>query len=324
MARQSEETWREARIGFSLLAAALVSRAALLTRVHSRHDEEVLGTDGDGALTVGEQPMTTASWRTRDRVPIRVWYRYTDKPSAKPRPPWFSKRVCLLSLLDALGRVADNLVSLVVVADGPLSDETRRLLDGKAKVVELSHGGKCRSFAEVLRLALADGRPGELAYFAEDDYLYAPDAFSSLLEAVAERPDVDYFTLYDHPDRYGSPERAAARKAAGHAWYEAPSTCLTFAARTEALRRDRWGFYTLSRAPGLDSRRLRSAAVRIGWRKPLDHLSWRLVLRQRHLPPWTRARRPRLLAPVPGLATHCELDVVSAAVDWSAIASWLA
>lgn len=255
------------------------------------------------------------------RLLLRVWCRYTDKPSTKPRPPWFTKQTCLSSLLESLEQVTEHLASLTVVVDGPVSHDLRDLLDGRARMVTSSRGGKCRTFGEVLRIAIAESAPGEIVYFAEDDYLYAPDAFAALLEAAREMNDVDYFTLYDHPDRYSGAERAFSRTTVGaRSWYGVPSTCLTFAARIEALRRDRWLFYAASRTPGLDSRVLRQAAVRAGWRTPMDELSWHLVLRERQRKPWSRPMQRRLLSPVPGLATHCESGVVSEGVDWERIA----
>ena len=70
-----------------------------------------------------------------------------------------------------------------------------------------------------------------LVYFSEDDYLYAPSAFS-LMASLLEQPWASFATPLDHPDRYNGsfaePSANAIRLCAGCHWRETGTTCLTF------------------------------------------------------------------------------------------------
>jgi hypothetical protein len=102
--------------------------------------------------------------------------------------------------------------------------------------------------------AARPGADGDVVWFAEDDYLYLPDAFVRLVEGAAALPQADYLMLYggksvdvaassgrqlvwfpdggsDHPD-------AQVTEVDGTRWYRIASTTSSFAIRRRALRED--------------------------------------------------------------------------------------
>ena len=79
------------------------------------------------------------------------------------------------------------------------------------------------------QIDLLTGVSAEYVYFSEDDYIYAPEAFSAMLEMMSV---ADFVTPIDHPDRYNtvieqSFETTVVATPARH-WRRVGSTCLTF------------------------------------------------------------------------------------------------
>jgi hypothetical protein len=237
---------------------------------------------------------------------IRILYRTSPFENNKPRPDFYSKRVCLMSLLRAID---DHEATLHVLYDGPSPPEGLVSLVGRARIVCLGGLGNAASFEVALTLAVDFART-DLIYFVEDDYLHVPSALANLL-ACSRAVPADYITLYDHPVRYLSgddpnvdwPLRTSATyEAAGHTWRTVESTCMTFAAMAQTLVEDRhlFAMYLAGRAHPADRalfRHLQGLGVHC------DNSPCRL-----------------LFGPVPSLATHCELPWLAPGIDWEAIA----
>ncbi len=184
---------------------------------------------------------------------LRIVYRSTGSDNGKPRPDHYSTMLALASLL----RAADRLPSapeMVFLNDGEIDADVRALMHDHGAVHAVDGGSARRSFrAAVAReAATASPRPEDVVWFAEDDYLYSPDAFTTLLAAAERFPVADYFSLYgsDALDPSGPgrrpvrrPEKGSAgdpdaQRAGGALWYRAHSTTSTFGVRAPVLRQD--------------------------------------------------------------------------------------
>jgi hypothetical protein len=149
-----------------------------------------------------------------------------------------------------------------------------------------------------------------LVYLSEDDYLYMPEALPELMLAVDAFPDVEYFTLYDHLDRYTRTDdlrfgrREFIRVSGARHWKVVESTCSTFAARVAALQ-------------GVDGFLKRSLCVN---GRTYDRTAWRLVQGVGPLFFWKVPKR-RLVEPLPSLATHLDPPYLAPLVDWAALAA---
>ena len=283
---------------------------------------------------------------------LHIVYRSYGGENRKSRPPYYSKRLALLSFLRALDKVEAEVIFL---NDGPIPADLLELMESAGEVVSLSSAGLRGSYVAALRLAL--DRPWgrrDVVHYSEDDYLYHPDALVQLRLAAEQLPQVDYFALYGStPERpVYPPEQHAlsypsgwrqrqSEDVKGWDWINIISTTSTFAGRVRALREDRWIF----RQAMLPMRRQfwdhETCLVYQGYQSfPWPRLLQEGLLRSSgslrervrtaalspfkagiNLRAYRRSSRRRLLyAADPNLATHLELPHIAPGVDWQAVA----
>lgn len=169
----------------------------------------------------------------------------------------------------------------------------------------------------------------ELVYFAEDDYLYLPDALECAVDFMRRHPEADFATPYDHADFYSKyVHRAGGAEffEDGRRWRTVASTCLTFMARRTALAESAAVFKTYpnnsdlgiwlaltkkrvcnpwSWVRSLGDGRYFSASMALAW-----HHAWRQIL---------FGKRRTLWSPAPSLSTHMENSGLAPGVDWQGL-----
>lgn len=233
-----------------------------------------------------------------------ILYRSVGGENPKSRPPYYSKLLCLKSLLRAASRLPHR-PHLTFVNDGPIPADRLSVMEKWGEVISLPGVGNSPSYREVLKLALRLP-PDAVVYLAEDDYLYTEHALDKLRGALTELPHADYVSLFDHLDRYTRSDdvrggRSRIYVAAGHHWRTVDSTCLTFGARVGRLKRDAW-IHQLCTLP----------------RTPRDRVIWRLT-QGRGLFALKFPKRT-LIGPVPSLATHMDPHGLAPNIDWQRVA----
>jgi hypothetical protein len=239
-------------------------------------------------------------------VTITAIYRTFDGDNTKPRPPYYSKLLAFQSFLLAWRKLPDR--RLIVAVNSPtVPPSLAPLIEAHADEVRfVSPPGNARCYRAVLSWS-AELDDDAVVYHAEDDYLYHPDAFVELAAAVERLTDVDYFTLYDHRDRYSRSDdvhvgrREYVSVAGTRHWRVVESTCMTYAARVRALKRD-------ARLHHLMSPRT----------LPHDRLLWRMTQGIGWF--WWKFPKRTLMSPMPSLATHLDPPYLAPVVDWTAIA----
>jgi hypothetical protein len=280
-------------------------------------------------------------------VRLHVIYRSTDRENLKARPAYYSKRSSLLSFLRAREACADA-GELVFLNNGPIAPERLAVMEA-AGTVE-AHGDLELHESYWAALRLVEERPwapGDLVYFAEDDYLYRRDVLASLVEAARVLPEAAYLAPYAtvglempngeplHPGLRRPRERPApAWRIGAYEWRPATSHTSSFAVRVGALRADLRLHRTAPRCGGAwdhalalayqgrapyGPRELVSALAGHGGASPARRAkltAWRLWLGAQAL---ARRRSGRLLvAPRPTPVTHMESGVMAVGTDWAA------
>jgi hypothetical protein len=265
---------------------------------------------------------------------LHTIYRSSPVESRKNRPPFYSKDLALRSFLEALSGIPEH--DRLFVNDGQLPEPRNTLTREAGEIVQLDGVGNCRSYRACVSLAeIRPWRDDDWVYIVEDDYLHEPGAIRALIGAAAAIPHASYLTVYDHPDYYRLRRHRAFMAVARQSyrvdateWRQVRSTCLTYAARVGALRRDAWLHYLCSRTAGAPSDYAIWATL-TGWGvsfalprilKPPSRPNSRRVARA-WLRPSEHPPKVTICAARPGLATHLEEGMLGPDRDWAAIAA---
>lgn len=274
-------------------------------------------------------------------------YRTYASDNNKRRPDWYDRAAALRSLLQAQ-QAAGVPVTVTFVVDRQMASELEALVRPEDRVLTITGGSAAGSFRACLGVAVelaVAATSDTLFWFAEDDYVYRPEALAQLAAAVAGVEEADYFTLYvpddsawhaAHPSQPFRELRADEQRCAlvdGREWRRVRQTTSTFGVRRDAL---------------LEDHRLLRLGTTVG--APFDAATWVALQRLRpfpwrhlfadldpHLSPrglakvpakpvmrtvlnvvsTARRRLPRvLLAPREDLAMHLERDLVPPGGGW--------
>lgn len=287
---------------------------------------------------------------------LHVVFRSYGPSNAKARPAFYSKLLALTSLVRAV-EGAGQPIDLIFLNDGPIPEDRLAVMSRAGEVVARTRLGLRGSYLAGLALARQRGWPDEdLVWFAEDDYLYRPNAMQQLLAAADALPQAAYLALYasigSRPPEGGSLPDGVPLPTGwhesdpvlvdGHAWRRGLSTTWTFGVRVKALREDE-RLLALSVFTGLGGCDHAMCLMYQGlppfpWGSLGRHLllagpqDLTLTRRAKHfvIAPvraafnvWSHARANRghlLFAADPPLATHMEAMFLALGTDWQAVA----
>ena len=242
-------------------------------------------------------------------VRINFIYRASPGHSKKEsRPDYFDKKNCLVSFLKSVSKLpSNNCGTLIFLNDGDIENSLLALMNSvDSEIINLSGVGNSESLRYAHSLVLTrDWDDGDLIYFAEDDYLYRKEALQYLLNASVDINEADYFTLYDHPDRYTRKDdvRNGLSKVYINRdchWRTVESTPQSFGVRIKAFKRDAWihKLGTMFNTPrGREMFRAVQGIGKYRWKFP------------KHM----------LISPIPSLATHMETEFLSKNIDWQEV-----
>jgi hypothetical protein len=312
----------------------------------------------DRAIPATDQPDDGPVARGAGSVePMRlhVLYRSYGGENKKGRPPYYSKRLSLVSLLRAHQRTSD--VGLLFANDGPIDAELLEMMQQSGgQVLDAVKPGMRPSYRFALKYAInSEWADEDVVYLVEDDYLHVPEALTRLDQAIREMPEVSYFLTYgstwSHP--LESTERLAeiqpkgwrpgvSTTVDGQIWRPAFAATSTYAVRVGALRQD-YGIILQGHLPyrnhyldlqmglvwqgyepykwsdiGREAVGLAAGGVREKVRG-IGEAPFKLAynLRSHRRPD----RRRLLYVAEPNLATHLETEFLAPARDWGALAS---
>jgi len=227
---------------------------------------------------------------------MKIIYRISDAGYNKVKPDYISNEKCLSNFVKVFGWN-----DLHIIADN-ISDETNSMLlkyVPQACIEYVSVGNGAGTFNLALDLALMYDED-DIIYFLENDYLHTPDAKKILIEGF----DIgaSFVSLYDHPDKYLSPDRGGNPYCEGGAedtrvyltssshWKITNSTTMTFASKVSTLR--------------LNEKILREFT---SGSHPHD---FQMFLK-------LRENNQLLITPIPGKSTHGETAWLSPLVKWN-------
>jgi hypothetical protein len=269
---------------------------------------------------------------TRLRYDLAVAYRIYPGLSGRPafyHEKWDLARDCILSFRQSLNGLR---VKLWFVLDG-CPDTYELFLRSNFPSTDLvfirEPGiGNQKTFAKQMDL-LGSQNESDLVYFAEDDYLYQPEAITELVDFHRSNSDVDYSSPYDHPGYYDGPKRLPLdrhfiRFYGRRHWRTAPCNTCTFLTSRDILRED-WKRINTYVQRNYDMGMWMSLTKWFLFSPSFLLRAWcsnRLMMRI-----WVRCWRvglrsnlfgPRrmLWSPMPSLATHLERAFLAPGCNW--------
>jgi hypothetical protein len=262
-------------------------------------------------------------------VAYRIYPRVSKVPVFFPEDKLKLAQLCLQSFRASLGSVRAKM--FVLLDNCPPEFEALFLENFPSediKLIRLDGIGNLQTFSRQIEILL-EQEDAEMVYFAEDDYLYLPAQFGTMLNFLREFPDADFISPYDHADYYSLPLHGGpqlTREYEGRKWHTAASTCLTFLTTKTTLAKTRRILRTYTyRNPDvclwLSLTKQVVFSPRMIWkcfRKGMALGGFVVVSWLYGWPQILAGRRRKLWIPTPSIATHTEKQFLAPGVDWIA------
>jgi hypothetical protein len=219
---------------------------------------------------------------------IHVLYRHTYHSGfGKNRPEWFSYEKSLNNILSTTYGL--DFVKFHLMFDGNC-----QINDPRIDHIEAFNGGSdwasyyyTWNYAKNLNLNDSD-----IIYFAENDYAFKAEWPYKVKELFETYDSIDYITLYDHPDFYNQNNYPGLSSfifpTETHHWKTVPSSTGSIIIPKRILDED----------------------FDIHTSEPSDRGRFEFL---------KQFRGRSVLAPIPSLSTHCEIEWLAPVINWKEI-----
>jgi hypothetical protein len=262
-------------------------------------------------------------------VAYRIYPRVSKDPIFFPEDKLRLARLCLQSFRASLGSVRAKI--FVLLDNCPPEFEALFAESFQAEdleLIRLNGVGNRQTFSRQIEILLKQ-QDADAVYFAEDDYLYLPGQFETMLNFLRAFPDADFISPYDHADYYTLPLHSSpqlSRKYEGRLWHTAASTCLTFLTTKNTLAKTRRSFqtYVYRNSDVCLWMSLTKQVVfspRIIWKCFRQRIALGGFVAVSWLYGWPQilaGQRRKLWIPTPSIATHADKHFLAPGVDWTA------
>lgn len=174
---------------------------------------------------------------------IHILYRTCGAIDNKPRPSWFNKQEAYTKFVKSLDNFSEE-ISFHVLFDG--FEKAVPPYIGMMPTVCFRGGSGAASYLYAVTYAVTtkiglEFQQNDYVYLVEDDYYHHPEWVRVLSEMVSSDTD-DYFTLYDHPDKYDKKMYPSLQseivKHGDSLWRTTPSTTDTYCVKLSTLHGD--------------------------------------------------------------------------------------
>ena len=214
---------------------------------------------------------------------------------SKKRPSWFDFERCFLNLLSTISESSVS-CEINVFVDGSPKDNWILKYQDRINLIEFASCGGGAPLIKRIYDFIREQKwsKSDIIYILENDYLHVPHWPEHILAAVQTFGSDNYYSLYDHPDKYIERDyaelssRILLSKDNLH-WRTTPSTCFSFVTTRRLLEKDADIFL-------LPDMR--------------DHLLFTMLF---------CAKGRKLFSPMPSLSTHCMEKWLSPGIDWETL-----
>lgn len=214
------------------------------------------------------------------------------KTDHKYRPEWFDYEICLKNLLKS---IKGYNVDFHLVMDGKIEDNWIKKYKNDFISHEIEGGDMNKAALGMYKIAynLTQAMDAnDLIYFLENDYLHVRHWVPEVIELFSTFNGLNYISLYDHNDKYFLPQYndlvAKVFTTRTHHWKTTPSTCGSYIVPKQIFVEDYKDHTTV-----------------LG-----DHNKWIYL---------NETKNRSIISPLPGLSSHCMIDLMSPTIDWEKI-----
>ncbi len=155
--------------------------------------------------------------------------------------------LCLKSFRDSLGSLKVKMFVLLDNCPPSYEDLFKKYFhEPDLELIRLQGVGNRATFDRQISILLHQDF-SEIIYFAEDDYLYLPHQFESMVKFLQEEKQVDFVSPYDHLDYYTDlihNYKSHIRFFNNTHWRTVAGTCLTFLTTKSTLNATKKVFKT--------------------------------------------------------------------------------
>jgi len=221
---------------------------------------------------------------------IYILYRHTEHASGfgKNRPSWFSYEQSLNNILKTVEGI--DFVKFHLLYDGVYKGNDNRI----DHVENFKAGSDAASYVYTWNYAKGlNIEDNDLIYIAENDYAFVNGWPYKLKELFETYDNLDYVTLYDHPDKYN------------HNIYPNLGTYLYI------TKTHHWRIVPSTTGSIIFTKRILDEDIQVHVSKPESDFGRFELLRNN--------KQRSVLSPVPSLATHCEIEHLAPAINWEQI-----
>ncbi len=260
-------------------------------------------------------------------VAYRIYPNVSRVPPVFPDDKYKLSELCLKSFKDSLGSLKVKMFVLLDNCPPSYEDLFKRYFDEKdVELIRLNGVGNRATFDMQIDVLL-DQNVSEIVYFAEDDYLYLPNQFESMVQFLREGEHVDFVSPYDHLDYYVLDlhnQKNFINFSNDKHWRTAASTCLTFLTTKTKLRKTQNVFRSYTKGNddvsvwlSLTKHKLFNPLVLLKYYRTNGHFfdfilrAWQFCWRQILF-----GKRRNLWVPIPSVATHLERDHLAPTFTW--------
>lgn len=264
-------------------------------------------------------------------VAWRIYPNISRTPFIKFENKFELVTICLKSFIDATKNLKIKYFFILDKCPVAYVDLINTLfVDLNLTIIETDGIGNELTFKKQIDILLEQDY-SENIYFAEDDYLYLPDAFYKSLKLLSNK-DVDFVCCYQHYDTFTTNLHAHKRDIKffeNQFWHTDSSTCLTFLTTKSTLEKTKGVFYTYCNGNFDVCIWLLITGTFI--RNPLSYLKF--YLKDKHSF-WllTKAfkngfkfvfllKKYKLWIPYPAICTHLEKEFISPSYNWEKLAN---
>ena len=255
-------------------------------------------------------------------VAYRIYPKVSKVPPVFPNDKLKLSELCLKSFKDSLGSLKVKMFVLLDNCPPSYEDLFKRYFDERdLELIRLDGIGNRATFDMQIDLLL-DQTFSEIVYFAEDDYLYLPNQFESMVQFLHEEAHVDFVSPYDHLDYYILDlhnQKNFVKFYRDKHWRTAASACLTFLTTKTILRKTHNVFQSYTNGNddvslwiSLTKHRLFNPLTILRYYRTNGHAfgiilhAWQFCWRQILF-----GKRRHLWIPIPSIATHMESEHIA-------------